>query len=87
MVLRRRVARPRPDWAGRTILAAADRDHDHLGIWLGLEDYHQRREVLSSAGSIEVTVPRVNDKRTDRATGERVRFCSVILPPWCRKTP
>jgi transposase-like protein len=48
---------------------------------------HQSREVLTSAGAVEVTVPRVNDKRTDPATGERMRFCSVILPPWCRKTP
>jgi hypothetical protein len=49
--------------------------------------YHQSREVLTSPGAVEVTAPRVNDKRTDRATGERMRFCSVILPPWYRKTP
>ena len=49
--------------------------------------YHQGREVLTSAGAVEVTVPRVNDKRTSPATGERMRFCSAILPPWARKTP
>jgi transposase-like protein len=49
--------------------------------------YHQSREVLTSAGTIEVTAPRVNDKRTDPATGERQRFASAILPPWARKTP
>jgi transposase-like protein len=49
--------------------------------------YHQSREVLTSAGAVEVTVPRVNDKRTDPATGERCRFSSAILPPWARKTP
>ena len=49
--------------------------------------YHQPREVLTSAGAVEVTVPRVNDKRTDPATGERQRFSSAILPPWARKTP
>jgi transposase-like protein len=48
---------------------------------------HQPREVLTSAGAVEVIVPRVNDKRTDPATGERKRFCSSILPPWARKTP
>ena len=48
---------------------------------------HQPREVLTSAGAVEVTVPRVNDKRTDPATGERERFSSAILPPWARKTP
>ncbi len=48
---------------------------------------HQSREVLTSAGAVEVTAPRVNDKRTDPVTGERKRFSSAILPPWCRKTP
>ena len=48
---------------------------------------HEPREVLTSAGAVEVTVPRVNDKRTDPETGERKRFSSAILPPWCRKTP
>jgi transposase-like protein len=45
------------------------------------------RTVLTSAGAVEVTAPRVNDKRTDPATGERARFSSAILPPWARKTP
>ena len=49
--------------------------------------YHEPRQVLTSAGSVEVTAPRVNDKRTDPASGERARFSSAILPPWARKTP
>ena len=36
---------------------------------------------------MKVHAPRVNDKRIDPDTGERQRFRSVILPPWCRKTP
>jgi transposase-like protein len=48
---------------------------------------HQPREVLTSAGAIEVKAPRVNDKRIDPVTGERQRFSSAILPPWARKTP
>jgi transposase-like protein len=48
---------------------------------------HQPREVLTSAGAVEVTAPRVNDRRVDPDTGERARFTSAILPPWCRKTP
>jgi transposase-like protein len=47
----------------------------------------QTRTVLTSAGAVEVTAPRVNDKRTDLDTGQRQRFCSAILPPWARKTP
>jgi transposase-like protein len=49
--------------------------------------YHEPREVLTSAGAVEVTVPRVNDKRTGAQAGERMRFASAILPPWARKTP
>ena len=47
--------------------------------------YHQPREVVTSAGAVEVTVPRVHDKRADPVTGERMRFSSAILPPWARK--
>src|SRR5262249_32142269 len=43
--------------------------------------------VLTSAGAVAVTAPRVNDKRTDPDTGERMRFSSAILPPWARRTP
>jgi transposase-like protein len=48
---------------------------------------HQPREVLTSAGAVEVVAPRVNDRRVDRDTGQRARFASAILPAWCRKTP
>jgi transposase-like protein len=49
--------------------------------------HHRPREVLTSAGAVEVVAPRVNDRRVDAETGERRRFASAILPPWCRKTP
>src|SRR3954454_9601891 len=32
---------------------------------------HQPRDVLTSAGSVEVVAPRVNDRRTNPDTGER----------------
>ena len=48
---------------------------------------HQPREVLTSAGAVEVVAPRVNDRRIDPDTGQRARFASAILPAWCRKTP
>ena len=49
--------------------------------------YHQQREVLTAAGAVSVTAPRVNDKRIDPDTGERQRFSSAILPAWARKSP
>ena len=49
--------------------------------------YHQQRDVLTGAGAVTVTAPRVNDKRVDPETGERQRFSSAILPAWSRKSP
>src|SRR5580693_4473158 len=69
-------------------IAARAAERDEGGRRLVVRNgYHQPREVLTSAGAVEVTVPRVNDKRTGPDTGERKRFYSAILPPWCRKTP
>jgi transposase-like protein len=64
---------------------AAERDEQGRRLVVR-NGYHQGREVLTSAGAVEVTVPRVNE-RTDPATGQRQRFSSAILPPWARKTP
>lgn len=47
----------------------------------------QRRPVTTGSGPIYIEAPRVNDKRVDEATGERCRFRSSIIPPWCRKSP
>ncbi|WSB19192.1 IS256 family transposase [Streptomyces albidoflavus] len=49
--------------------------------------HHRPRTVVTAAGLVEVTAPRVNDRRIDKGTGERKRFSSKILPPWCRKSP
>ncbi|MGZ4618906.1 MAG: IS256 family transposase [Nocardioidaceae bacterium] len=49
--------------------------------------YHEPREVTTAAGVVPVRQPRVNDKRIDEGTGERMRFASAILPAWCRKSP
>jgi transposase-like protein len=69
-------------------IAAFSAGRDENGRRLVVRNgYHEPREVLTSAGAVEVTVPRVNDKRTGPATGERQRFSPAILPPWCRKTP
>lgn len=61
---------------------------DENGLRLVVRNgYHQPRKVTTAAGVVEVKAPRVNDKRVDEATGERKRFSSAILPPWCRKSP
>src|ERR1700731_5453638 len=44
-------------------------------------------DVLTAAGAVTVTAPRVNDKRIDADTGERQRFSSALLPAWARKSP
>ena len=70
----------------------------YIDQFVGLRDENGRRlvvrngtagprTVLTSAGAVEVTAPRVSGKRTGSAAGERMRFSSAILPPWARKTP
>jgi putative transposase len=49
--------------------------------------YHQQRDVVTGAGAVTVTAPRVNDKRVNPETKERQRFSSKILPAWSRKSP
>jgi transposase-like protein len=60
---------------------------DERGRRLVVRNGHaEPRTISAAAGRIEVTAPRINDKRVDE-TGERCRFRSAILPPWARKSP
>src|SRR6478609_8688066 len=69
-------------------IAAFSGERDENGRRLVVRNgSHQPREVLTSAGAVEVVAPRVNDRRIDPDTGQRARFASAILPAWCRKTP
>ena len=47
----------------------------------------EQRTITTAAGGIEIEAPRVDDRRVDDETGERCRFRSAIVPPWCRKSP
>jgi putative transposase len=87
------------DGARRMLAAALEAEVDaYLAEYAGERDeagrrlvvrngQAQPRQVTTAAGAVEVRAPRVNDRRTDPATGERRRFSSAILPPWCRRTP
>ena len=43
------------------------------------------RKLTLGAGTVEITAPRVNDRRV--IEGERQRFTSEILPPYMRRSP
>jgi len=45
------------------------------------------RQLATGAGQVEVVRPRVDDRRVDSDTGQRMRFHSQILPRWCRRSP
>jgi hypothetical protein len=69
-------------------LAAHAAERDARGQRLVVRNGHARqREVLTAAGGVQVRAPRVDDRRIDLVTGQRIRFRSMILPPWCRKSP
>lgn len=69
-------------------IAARAGELDENGRHLVVRNGHARpRQVLTSAGAVEVEAPWVNDKRIDEVSGERKRFASASLPAWCRKSP
>ncbi len=69
-------------------IAAVAGELDEFGHRLVVRNGHAvPRPIVTGAGSILVEAPRVNDRRVDEATGERCRFTSSILTPWCRKSP
>jgi putative transposase len=69
-------------------LAAHASERDEHGRRLVVRNGHAcQRQVTTAAGAVAVRAPRVADRRTDPVTGGRVRFRSVILPPWCRRSP
>jgi len=71
-----------------TYLAQLADQRDESGRRLVVRNgYHAERTVATAAGPVQVKAPRVNDKRVDPDTGQRVRFSSAILPAWARKTP
>src|SRR6266511_3150732 len=73
---------------GDDYLAAFAAERDEGGRRLVVRNGHARqREVTTVAGAVGVRAPRVDDRRVDPVTGQRARFRSVILPPWCRRSP
>ncbi len=61
---------------------------DERGHRLVVRNGHaEARTIKTVAGAITIEAPRVNDKRVDQETGERCRFKSSILVPWCRRSP
>jgi putative transposase len=69
-------------------LAAHQAERDAHGRRLVVRNGHAReRQVVTAAGAVTVRAPRVDDRRVDPVTGGRVRFRSVVLPPWCRRSP
>jgi putative transposase len=63
-------------------LAAHAAERDEHGRRLVVRNGHARqRQVTTAAGAVAVRAPRVDDRRADPVTGDRIRFRSVILPP------
>ena len=85
--------------ARRMLAAALEAEVDaYLAAHAGQVDEHGHRLVVrnghaparqlaTGAGRVEVIRPRVDDRRVDPATGQRVQFQSVLLPRWCRRSP
>jgi putative transposase len=69
-------------------IAAHSQEVDAHGHRLVVRNGHApARTLATGVGQVEVVRPRVDDRRTDPATGQRVQFHSVLLPRWCRRSP
>ncbi len=63
-------------------------ERDENGRRLVTRNGHARaRKVQTVAGAVEITAPRVDDRRVDPETGKKQQFKSSIVPPWCRRSP
>jgi putative transposase len=61
-------------------------ERDEAGHALVVKNGRARpRKLTLGAGTVEITAPRVNDRRI--VAGERQRFTSEILPPYMRRSP
>lgn len=77
----------------RALLVEADlvcREHAGLRLKDGraavvLNGAHRKRSIQSAAGALEVSVPRINDRRPI-PSGQKQKFASIIVPPYVRKT-
>jgi transposase-like protein len=69
-------------------IAACAEARDERGHRLVRRNGHApARQLATGAGQVEVARPRVDDRRVDPTTGERVQFQSMILPRWVRRSP
>jgi transposase-like protein len=69
-------------------LTALRGEVDATGRRLVVRNGHAReRTITTAAGAVPIRAPRVNDRRVDPDSGERQRFRSSIIAPWCRKSP
>jgi transposase-like protein len=67
-------------------ISAHSHDRDDRGHRLVVRNGRlPERTIQTGVGPVEVSQPRVNDKRTDE-NGRRIRFSSKILPPYLRRT-
>jgi hypothetical protein len=69
------------------IAAHADQTDEHGHRLVRRNGHAPARQLATAAGQVEVVRPRVDDRRLDPATGQRVQFASVILPRWYRRSP
>jgi len=85
--------------ARRMICAALEAEvEDYVGSLVEQVDEHghrlvrrngraQERRMTVSSGTVALRAPRVDDRRSDPQTGERMRFSSQILPRYARRSP
>jgi putative transposase len=69
-------------------VAAFEDERDEHGRRLVVRNGRgQERRVTVGSGTLPIRAPRVEDRRVDPGTGEKLRFGSRILPRYARRSP
>jgi putative transposase len=69
-------------------VAAFTEERDERGRRLVVRNGRgKQRRVTVGSGTLPIRAPRVEDRRVDPDSGEKLRFCSQILPRYARRSP
>jgi putative transposase len=69
------------------IAAHAELTDEHGQRLVARNGHAPARSITTGVGQVEVVRPRVDDRRIDPTSGQRMQFQSVILPRWGRRSP
>ncbi len=69
------------------VAALIDERDEHSHLLVRRNGKAKERRLTLGSGTVRLRAPRVDDRLSDPATGERERFSRCILPRYARRSP